>query len=157
ATDLRAAARAARAAGALVTLGVRPTRPETGYGYIDVGAPLGRAHPRLHRVRRFVEKPQRPGAERYPRRRRHPWNAGHFGLSARAILEEIEAHAPELAAVLGPLRARARSSRAELVRSYRRAPSLPIDVAVMERSQRVWTLPVRWRWSDVGTWESLAG
>jgi len=156
AADLRAAARAARA-GALVTLGVRPTRPETGYGYIDVGVPVGRAHPRLRRVRRFVEKPERRVAERYLRGGRHLWNAGIFVFSARAILEEIEAHAPDLAAALEPLRARARSSSAELARSYRRAPSLPIDVAVMERSRRVWTLPVRWRWSDVWTWESLAG
>jgi mannose-1-phosphate guanylyltransferase len=50
-----------------------------------------------------------------------------------------------------------RLSRAALVRCYRSAPSLPIDVAVMERSRKVWTLPVRWHWSDVGTWESLAG
>src|SRR5262245_60573259 len=56
ASDIRRAARAAARAGALVTLGVRPTRPETGYGYIDIGAPAGRAYPRLHRVRQFVEK-----------------------------------------------------------------------------------------------------
>jgi mannose-1-phosphate guanylyltransferase len=154
---VRRAARAARQAGVLVTLGVRPTRPETGYGYIGVGAPVGRAHPRLFRVRHFVEKPDRRLALRYLHGGRYLWNAGIFVFAARAILEEIASHAPELAAALAPLGAGARPSRALLARSYRRAPSLPIDVAVLEKSRRVWTLPVRWRWSDVGTWESLAG
>ena len=157
AADVRRAARAASRAGVLVTLGVRPTRPETGYGYIGVGAPVGRAHPRLRRVRHFVEKPDRRVALRYLRGGRHLWNAGIFVFGARTILEEIAAHAPELAAALAPLGSGARPSRARLAQSYARAPSLPIDVAVMERSRRVWTLPVRWRWSDVGTWESLAG
>jgi mannose-1-phosphate guanylyltransferase len=156
ARDLRRAARAARRAGVLVTLGVRPTRAETGYGYIDVGAPVGRAHPGLFRVRRFVEKPDRLRALRYLRGGRHLWNAGIFVFGARVVLDELAAHAPQVAEALAPLGGRARPSRAQLARSYRRAPSLPIDVAVMEKSRRVWTLPVRWRWSDVGTWESLA-
>ncbi|HEX5067172.1 MAG TPA: mannose-1-phosphate guanylyltransferase [Myxococcota bacterium] len=155
--DIRLAARAAREAGVLVTLGVRPTRPETGYGYIDVGALAGRAHPGLHRVRQFVEKPVRRVAERYVRGGRHLWNAGIFVFGARTVLEEIGAHAPELAAALAPLGARGRVSTAARLHCYRSAPSVPIDVAVMEKSRRVWTLPVRWRWSDVGTWESLAG
>jgi mannose-1-phosphate guanylyltransferase len=108
-------------------------------------------------VRQFVEKPERRVAERYLRGGRHLWNAGIFVFGARTVLEEIGAHAPDLAAALAPLGARARVSAAQLLRSYRRAPSVPIDVAVMEKSRRVWTLPVRWRWSDVGTWESLAG
>ncbi len=157
ARDVRRAARAARSAGVLVTLGVRPTRAETGYGYIAVAAPAGRAYPGLRRVRRFVEKPDARRALRFLRDRRHLWNAGIFVFSARAVLEELAAHAPDLAAVLAPLRAAARPSRALLERAYRRAPSLPFDVAVLEKSRRVWTLPVRWHWSDVGTWESLAG
>lgn len=157
ASDVRRAARAAREAGVLVTLGVRPTRAETGYGYIGVGAPIGRAHPRLFRVRHFAEKPDRQRALRFLHGGRYLWNAGIFVFSARAILAEIATHAPALAAALAPLGAHARPARALLERAYRRAPSLPIDVAVMEKSRRVWTLPVRWRWSDVGTWESLAG
>ena len=153
--DIRNAARAARAEGVLVTLGVRPTRPETGYGYIEVGAAV-RGYPGLRRVRRFVEKPDARRAQRFLRGGRHLWNAGIFVFGARTILEEIAALAPELGAALAPLDT-ARPSAALLARCYRRAPSLPIDVAVMEKSRRVWTLPVRWHWSDVGTWESLAG
>ncbi len=154
---LRRAARAA-ADGALVTLGVKPTRPDPGYGYIQRGAAIGRAHPGLHRVRRFVEKPTVARARGYLRRGGYLWNAGIFVWSARSILEEIERWAPELGRALAPLRARPRGagSRAARERAYRRAPSLPIDIAVMERSDRVWTLPVDFHWSDVGNWASLA-
>lgn len=158
AADIRRAARAAHAAGSLITLGVRPTRAETGYGYIHLGDAVGRKHPRLHRVRRFVEKPDAARARRFLRGGRHLWNAGIFVWSARNILEEIEQHVPALHRALSPVReAGRRLPREAIARAYRRAPSLPIDVGVMEKSRRVWTLPVRWHWSDVGTWESLAG
>jgi len=157
AAAIRRAARAARAAGWLVTLGVAPTRPDTGYGYIQTGALLGRAHPGLRHVRRFVEKPDDATARRFLRRGGYLWNAGIFVWSARAILQEIETCAPQLHRALAPLRRDPRrAGRQALARAYRRAPSLPIDAAVMERSRRVVTLPVRFRWSDVGTWASLA-
>jgi mannose-1-phosphate guanylyltransferase/mannose-6-phosphate isomerase len=158
AADIRRAAHAAHVGNTLITIGVRPTRPETGYGYIQVGDAVGRAHPRLRRVRRFVEKPDAARARRFLRGGRHLWNAGIFVWSARTILEEIALHVPALHRALAPVRAAGRRfPRQAVVQAYRRAPSLPIDVAVMEKSRRVWTLPVRWHWSDVGTWESLAG
>lgn len=151
------AARAAAGAGALVTLGVRPTRPDTGYGYIHVGAAAGRAWPGLRRVRRFVEKPDAARARRYVRGGSHLWNAGIFVFSARAMLGELERCAPAVQRAVAPLlRSRAHPTARMLARCYRNAPSLPIDVAVMERSRSVWTLPVGFHWSDVGTWASLA-
>lgn len=154
---IRRAARAAAAEGVLVTLGVRPTRPETGYGYIRIGAPAGRAHAGLHRVRRFVEKPDPARARRYVRSGGYLWNAGVFVWSARGILEEIEACAPEVWRALAPLaRASGRDWTRAVERAYRRVASLPIDKAVLERSRRVWCLPVDFHWSDVGTWQSLA-
>ena len=151
------AARAAAGAGALVTLGVRPTRPDTGYGYIQVGDPAGREWSGLRRVRRFVEKPDAARARRYLRGGGHLWNAGIFVFGASAMLREVERCAPALhRAVLPVLRARRRPTARLLARCYRNAPSLPIDVAVMERSRAVWTLPVAFHWSDVGTWSSLA-
>jgi mannose-1-phosphate guanylyltransferase/mannose-6-phosphate isomerase len=163
AAALRRAARAASAEGVLVTLGVRPTRAETGYGYVRLGASVGSSHAGLHRVARFVEKPSKTRARRYVEDGRYLWNAGIFVWTARAILEEIEQHAPEVHRALAPVRGPkgrpprgVAAFRAALGRAYRRAPSLPIDVAVLERSRRVWCLPVSFRWSDVGTWESLA-
>jgi len=157
ATDVRRAAVAAVASGALVTLGVAPTRPETGYGYIQRGDAAGPDHPGLFRVRRFVEKPDPARARRYLRQGGYLWNAGIFVWTARAILAEIARYMPELSNALESLRnAGRRLSRTALDAAYRSAPSAPIDTGVMERSRRVWTLPVSWHWSDVGTWESLA-
>jgi mannose-1-phosphate guanylyltransferase len=151
------AARAAAGAGVIVTLGVRPTRADPGYGYIRVGPPAGPGWPGLRRVRRFVEKPDAARARRFLRGGDHLWNAGIFVFSARVLLRELEACAPEIHAALAPLRgARGTPSARLLARCYRGAPSLPIDVAVIEKTRAVWTLPVRFRWSDVGTWASLA-
>jgi mannose-1-phosphate guanylyltransferase len=155
---IRRAVRAAAAAPVLVTLGIHPTRPETGYGYIAVGAGVP-GHSGLHRVRRFVEKPDEARARRFVRGGRHLWNAGIFVWRARTFLDEMATHAPDVHAALARLTPRGRRqtpTKAEVAAAYRSAPSLPVDVALMERSRHVWTLPVRFRWSDVGTWASLA-
>ena len=155
ASDVRLSARAAAAADVLVTFGVKPTRPETGYGYIHLGKPASSGFPGLRRVRSFVEKPDAATARRYLRSRDYRWNAGIFVFKARTILDEIAVCAPDLDRALEPLR-RSSRRRAQIEQSYARAPSLPIDVAVMERSERVWSRPVDFAWSDVGTWQSLA-
>jgi len=157
---VRAAVRAAAREPVLVTLGVRPTRPETGYGYICLGAPVGSAHAGLHRVERFVEKPERSRAEEFVSAG-HLWNSGIFVWGARTLLTELGQHAPEIARALGPVaalgaRASAKATAAAISAAYRRVPTTPIDTAVLERSARVWCLPVDFRWSDVGTWASLA-
>jgi mannose-1-phosphate guanylyltransferase len=157
AAAIRKAARAAQHAQVLVTLGVRPTRPDTGYGYINVGSKVGARFPGLHEVSRFVEKPDRAKALRYVASGSYLWNAGVFIWRARTFLEELEAWAPELHEAMAPLRARPKGrNREALEASYRAAPSLPVDVAILEPSRRVWTIPVDFAWSDVGTWESLA-
>lgn len=158
AASVRRAARAA-ATGVLVTLGVRPTRPETGYGYIRLGRKAGPAFPGLHRVARFVEKPDRKRAERYLARGGFFWNAAIFVWTAGAILSEIERCAPALAEALAPVRraaARGRGLSPAIARCWPTLPAEAIDTAVLERSRRVWCLPVEWHWSDVGTWHSLA-
>ncbi|MFQ5415890.1 MAG: mannose-1-phosphate guanylyltransferase [Myxococcota bacterium] len=157
ARSIRAAARAARGAEVLITLGVQPTRPDVGYGYIHRGARIGPSAPGLHRVARFVEKPDAARARRYLRQGGYLWNAGIFVWRARTLLGELAACAPDVYRALAPVRAARRiPPRSALERAYRRAPSLPIDVAVLERSRNVWTLPVDFHWSDVGTWQSLA-
>jgi mannose-1-phosphate guanylyltransferase len=110
-------------------------------------------------VARFVEKPNQARAERYLARGGFLWNAGIFVWTARSILEEIERHAPRLARGLAPVRRAAERGRGlerALARAWPSLPAEPIDTAVLERSRRVWCLPVTWRWSDVGTWASLA-
>ncbi len=154
---IRSSARAAAEAGVLVTLGVRPTRPDTGYGYIQTDAPIGEGHPGLHAVKRFVEKPDAERAERYVASGDYLWNAGVFIWSVEGLLAEIERWAPALHRALAPLLAKPKGRNAEAIaQTYAAAPSLPIDVAVLEKSDRVWTIPVDFAWSDVGTWASLA-
>jgi mannose-1-phosphate guanylyltransferase len=159
AAAIRRAADAAAGEDVLVTLGVKPTRPETGYGYIRVGGRASAAYPGLRRVARFVEKPDRARARRYLRDGGYLWNAGVFVWTARVILEEIASHAPAVHRTLSPLRRAGKGRRAwaeAMQAAYRRAPSVPIDTAVLESSRRVWCLPADFRWSDVGTWQSLA-
>lgn len=154
---IRSAAVAASGEGVLVTLGVRPSRPDTGYGYIQQGPAVGDDYPGLHRVKRFVEKPNAARARTYLARGGYLWNAGVFVWSVGTLLAEIEQCAPELYRALSPLLERPRGrNRGAVLETYRDAPSLPIDVAVMEVSRKVWTIPVNFVWSDVGTWSSLA-
>lgn len=167
ARDIRVAAKAAHRLGALVTIGVEPTRPETGYGYIQSAAPIA-GFDRIYGVRRFVEKPDLATAKRYVARGDYRWNAGIFVWSAATLLREIEGCCQELHRALAPLRKQASARpqsgrkratsarRANVEAAFRRSPSLPVDVAVLERSDRVVTLPAGFRWSDVGTWASLA-
>jgi len=158
ARDIRVAARAAADQDVLVALGVRPTRPDTGYGYVRLGGAASGSHARLRRVSRFVEKPDAGRARRYLRDGRYLWNAGVFVWRAARLLEEVEVCCPPLHRAMAPFR-RTRGAarrRANVEKVYRRAPALAVDVAVMERSRRVWTLPVDFAWSDVGTWASLA-
>ena len=158
---MRAAVRAASREPVLVTLGVRPTRPETGYGYIRLGPAVGPAHPGLHAVARFVEKPDRARAEAFLASGDHLWNSGMFVWSVRTLLTELALHAPETTRALAPVaalgpRASAKTLAAAIAKAYRRMPKAPIDTALLERSQRVWCQPVDCGWSDVGSWGSLA-
>jgi mannose-1-phosphate guanylyltransferase/mannose-6-phosphate isomerase len=158
ATAIRRAARAARSTGALVTLGVEPTRPDTGYGYIQAGAPLGRAHPGLRRVRRFVEKPDAARAAQLLAAGNAYWNSGMFVFGAAVYLEELKKHRPDIESAARKAWA-ARAADRDFVRPGREAflacPSDSIDYAVMERTARAALVPARFDWSDLGSWDTL--
>ena len=159
ASAMRRAARAAAEREVLVTIGVRPTRPETGYGYIRLGKAVGGAHAGLHRVARFVEKPDARRARRFAASETYLWNAGIFAWRADVFLDQLARHAPRVARAMAPLAEaplRGKGWRTALEAVYRRVPAQPVDKAILERSEAVWCLPVRFHWSDVGTWHSLA-
>lgn len=139
----------------LVTFGATPHRPETGYGYIRRGEPLGRG---VFRAEAFVEKPDRETAERFLGEGGYEWNAGIFLFRASTYLRALEEYAPDIldsvrAAVAGQSRDGCRLSPDGA--AFGRAPSQPIDIAVMEKSKRVAVAPVAMGWSDVGSWDSL--
>jgi mannose-1-phosphate guanylyltransferase len=141
------------AAGYLTTVGIVPTRPETGYGYIEVGAEL---RPGLRGVARFVEKPDRARAEEYVAGGKHLWNAGMFFFAASAMRDAIAKHLPELSAGLGRIDEAARkgAEAAALAGIFPTLPSISIDHGVMEKASPLAVVPGDFGWNDVGSWES---
>jgi len=141
----------------LVTFGIMPTAPETGFGYIQAGAPLDTIAG-VHSVTRFVEKPDRVTAEQYLTQGNYSWNSGMFLLSAGRYLEELRQHRPDILAAT----TRAWEGRAEDLDFCRPAsadflacPADSIDYAVMQPTTRAAVVPVAIGWSDVGAWDAL--
>jgi mannose-1-phosphate guanylyltransferase/mannose-6-phosphate isomerase len=162
-----AALRAAIATGArqareghLVTFGIRPDRPHTGYGYIEAGRRLDAEGPETaaHAVARFVEKPDAEAARAYVEGGRHYWNGGIFLFRASAFLRELESFAPDILSACAEAVERGRHD-GDFFRldadAFRRAPDLSIDYAVMEKTARAVVVPVEMGWSDVGSWSAL--
>ena len=139
--------------GDYVTIGIRPSRPETGYGYIEVGKELD---PGVFRARRFVEKPDRERAEQFVASGRFLWNSGMFFFQASRILEAIDQHLPGLADQLRRYDEAAQAgNEAELVRAtYAALPAVSIDHGVMEKVEAVTVIPGSFDWSDLGSWTS---
>jgi mannose-1-phosphate guanylyltransferase len=135
--------------GSLVTIGIRPSRPETGYGYIEVGRETGESF----EVSRFVEKPNLARAQEFLTAGNFLWNSGQFFFRADAIVQAFERHLPEVAALLQGVSTSAPSEEASIVKSaYATVQSISIDNGVMERAERVRVVPGDFGWSDVGSW-----
>ena len=143
------AASLARSRELLLSIGVRPDRPDTGYGYLEPGASIGRAGSAVaHEVEAFHEKPDAATAARYVEEG-YFWNTGIFVWKAGVLLDEIARHAPEIARHL-PLLEGGDEPFFEAV------PVNVIDRAIMERSERVGMVGASFHWDDVGGWESLS-
>jgi len=156
---LATAAAVAQTSSRLVTIGIQPTHPETGYGYIRVGADRLQVEGRdVFRVERFVEKPSRDKAEQFVAERRYLWNSGMFIWRVDSILHEIQRYLPQLASELQPVgTAQAADQQAAIIADvYPRLEATSIDVGVMERAQDVWVVPGSFGWSDVGSWRALS-
>ena len=152
--DLEEAAQLALERSAIVVLGIPPTRPETGYGYIELGDPIAPGS-RARRVAAFREKPDRATAVRYAADG-HLWNAGMFLFPPEVMLQEIRAHAPDIASALeGMPEPGGAGADQALERYYREVPSISIDYAIMERTRNALVLPARFAWDDLGSWAAL--
>lgn len=154
---IQAGAKLASAREAIVTLGLTPRSPETGFGYIERGprlAPPGEAE--AFHVKRFREKPTLPQAQGFVDSGRHLWNSGIFILGAARLLDEIGAHQPRLAAALREASsAYQRGDAASFAKFFRGCASVSIDRAVMEKARGLLVLPAEVGWSDLGTWPAL--
>ena len=144
--------------GRIVLFGIRPTVPETGFGYIETGAELPGG---ALAVRRFVEKPDAARAMQFLAAGNFVWNSGMFCFGAATILDALQAHAPQ---VLAAARAAWEASRATATDeqmpiaadAFAACPDISIDYAVMEKADGVVVLPSRFNWSDIGSWKAVA-
>jgi mannose-1-phosphate guanylyltransferase len=148
----------AEARETIVTIGVRPTHPETGFGYIRVGARLPRPNldPResVHEVGGFVEKPDLATAQRYLTEGTYLWNSGMFFLTAGRMLDEARRHLPGLGALLDAAVA-APDPGAVVSAGYKDVPSISIDNGIMEKASGLRVIPGEFGWNDVGSWAAL--
>jgi mannose-1-phosphate guanylyltransferase/mannose-1-phosphate guanylyltransferase/mannose-6-phosphate isomerase len=154
---LAAIARSEEAArqGWLITFGVEPTHPETGYGYIRISTEL---LPGVYRTDAFVEKPGPDIARSYVDEGCYLWNAGIFLVQAGSLKAEMAKHAPDILHAAEAAMAEGRADGSRFYpenEAFATAPSIAIDRAVMERSKRVAAVPVSMGWSDVGSWDAL--
>lgn len=143
------AAALARREDLLVTIAIKPTRPETGYGYIQPGEALSHeGSAEAYRVAQFIEKPDEITAARYLATG-YLWNSGIFVWTARRFLEEVRSHAPEIGDLL-PLLEQGKTEE-----FFETVPVATVDVAVLEHSKRIAMMAATFEWDDVGSWESL--
>lgn len=142
------------ARNALLTLGIRPTRPDTGYGYIHYGEDIGQG---IHPVRRFTEKPPLEEAQRFVESGEYLWNAGIFIWRASAVLDAFSKYSPEIYKILNAGREEYNTEREQtfIDQVYPGTPSISVDYAIMEKADNVFTIPSSFGWSDLGTWASL--
>ena len=140
---------------ALLTLGIRPSRPDTGYGYIEYSS--GAAEDSVHKVLRFTEKPPLEKAQEFIADGNYLWNAGIFIWRAAAVLDAFRAASP---GILAPLEAgcallNSPEEQDFILQTYPQLESISIDYAIMEKAANVYTIPSDFGWSDLGTWGSL--
>jgi len=135
--------------GYIVTFGIKPDYPETGYGYIE-GAGEIREH--AFSVKRFVEKPDMETAKRYVEAGNFFWNSGMFTFKASVMMKELNIHQSELLAKMEQLDL---SGSMVSQKDYERLPNISIDYAVMEKTDKSAVLPSDFGWSDIGSWKSL--
>ncbi|MBI5188638.1 MAG: mannose-1-phosphate guanylyltransferase, partial [Nitrospirae bacterium] len=137
--------------GYIVTFGIRPTRPETGYGYIKVRSEKLEVRSKgydCYRVEKFTEKPDIEIAKQYINEGNYYWNSGMFAFTIGTILEELQKYTPEIYRNL-------EGNFKEVVSNFVNMPDISIDYAVMAKSDRVVTLPLDIYWDDIGSWDSV--
>ena len=147
----------ARNREALVTIGIEPTYPATGYGYIQYdGAEDEKANLQAYPVRTFAEKPDQSTAERFIDAGDFLWNSGMFIWRADTILSQIETHLPDAHEAFAPVRASENGiDRDTLVQAFQNSPRISIDYGVMEQADTVYVVPGTFDWNDVGDWRAV--
>ena len=156
---IKAGAQKAEASQALVTIGIKPTRPETGYGYIEFDKESGEeiGDHEVKKVKQFREKPNITTARQFIYASRFLWNSGMFIWTADTIIREFGEHQPEIANALNNLESNLEAAKdGDAIDSfYHACPSISIDYGIMEKAKNVFVIPGEFGWSDVGSWNAL--
>jgi mannose-1-phosphate guanylyltransferase len=154
---LREGLRVAGKTGRFVTLGISPSYPATGYGYIERGKPFEPDGKGVYNVRRFTEKPALAAARRFVKSGRYFWNSGIFLFRADTFLDRLTRYLPAVHSELDyAFRSRgSRTFRGNLRAAYRRMPSISVDYGILEKDTGILVIPSDFGWSDLGTWRSL--
>lgn len=139
-------AQAVASDGYIVTFGIKPTRAETGYGYIKAGEKIENTDAFM--VDKFTEKPDLKTAEKYLKDGYFYWNSGMFAFRADSIIDEFNKYVPQIGEIF-------KKSFEEAIKSFPDLPDISIDYAVMEKTRKAAVLPLELFWSDIGSWESL--
>lgn len=142
-------------AGQIVTFGIKPTRAETGYGWLEIGVTT---HPDVYKLERFIEKPDIKKATKLLKKRCNLWNAGVFLASAKVMIEAYRKYAPEILAAIEPAISNAQSDlgfcRVDPV-AWAKVPEISIDYAIMEKADNISVVKFDGNWTDLGSWESV--
>ena len=142
---------------AIVTLGIQPTRPDTGYGYIEVSNDESDVPNKIHKVSSFKEKPNKEVAQQYLDAGNYLWNGGIFIWKANDLIDSFRLNAPEIIEVLTQDESNFATDNEQkyIDKVYPNTPSISVDYAILERADNVFTIPADIGWSDLGTWNSL--
>lgn len=150
-------------AGWLVTFGIRPTRAETGFGYLERGEDIGECGNTGCKVARFVEKPDAGTARQYLESGRYLWNAGMFCFRVDVLLSELRTHAPDVLDAVSACLDASQNVKGPDYRycalddaSFAQIPDISVDYALMERSGKVAVVPCELGWTDIGSWRALS-
>ncbi|MDJ0726090.1 MAG: mannose-1-phosphate guanylyltransferase [Prochloraceae cyanobacterium] len=143
---IKAANALAKDIDAIVTLGIQPNYPSTGYGYIERGDEIGKYNQiNAYQVTRFTEKPDRPTAESFIKTGKYSWNSGMFIFRAKVVLAELEKFAPQLL----------NSLKEKGIKAYPELEKTSIDYALMEKTNLAYVIPADFGWDDLGDWNAL--
>tara|TARA_Y100000589_G_scaffold142252_1_gene135752 strand:+ start:4460 stop:5899 length:1440 start_codon:yes stop_codon:yes gene_type:complete len=142
----------------LITFGIMPESPETGYGYIKSSYLISKENPNCSKVEKFIEKPNLKLAEKYIKDKRFTWNSGMFLFKAKVIIKEIEKYYPEIiSSCKKAIRKKINDLYFEKIdaKEFNQCPSISIDKAVMEKTNLSLVIPINIGWSDIGGWKSF--
>lgn len=162
---VKSACQTAEETGGLVTIGIRPLRPETGYGYVEVGAQLvstssgveaDEGDSQAYKVASFHEKPTAEIAEQFVASGRHYWNSGMFFWTLDAFLKALALAQPEVERLTAQMaNALQRGDRETAVLKFEEIPNISVDYALMEKASEVYMVPATFGWDDIGAWDAL--